>query len=177
VQVAIRSAHNWAGFEAAAGDLGVDARALLERHGFVLLGTIRRDGTPRISPVEVHLVGGELMLVLIAGSWKARDVERDPRVVLQSPVADAADPGDELKLRGRLVPVDAAQAAATAVAVEAASGWRPAESWRFLALDLEAVALIAWRAGEMLLRRWDPSGGLQAPERRRLDIGASRYRP
>ena len=166
----------WPDFEAAAGDLGADARAVLERHGFVLLGTIRGDGTPRINPVEVHLVDGELMLVLIAGSWKARDVERDPRVVLQSPVADAADPGDELKLRGRLVAVDATQAAATSDAVEASSGWRPAKSWRFLGLDVEAVALVAWRAGEMLLRRWDRVQGLQAPERRRLDIGASRYR-
>src|SRR5205823_6929328 len=65
----------WAGFESAAGALGTQARARLEQHGFVLLGTVRRDGTPRISPVEVHLVGGELMLALIAGSLKARDVE------------------------------------------------------------------------------------------------------
>lgn len=167
----------WAAFEAAAGALATQARALLEQHGFVLLGTIRPDGTPRISPVEVHLVGGELMLALIAGSLKARDVRRDPRVTLQSPVSDAADPGTELKLRGRLVDVDAAARRATADAIAAASGWRPADSWRFMALDLAAVAVVEWQAGEMVLRRWDARRGLRAGRRLRLDMGASRYRP
>src|SRR5712691_11760914 len=99
----------WADFEAAAPKVAANARELIGRHRLVLAGTIRRDGTPRISPVEAHLVRGELMLVMIRGTLKARDVLRDPRLVLNSPVTDPANPDAELKLRGRVVAVDDAE--------------------------------------------------------------------
>jgi hypothetical protein len=166
----------WADFEQAAPVLAARARTVLERFGFVLLGTIRRDGTPRISPIEAHVVRDRLMLAMIAGSRKARDVARDPRVVLQSPVTEAEEPGTELKLRGRVVDVDDEQRAATADAIEAASGWRPRRSWRFLAVEIESAALLEWIEGEMQLTRWDRRHGLRPPERRRLDLEASRYR-
>ena len=85
----------WADFETAAPELERDARSVIERHGFVYVGTVRRDGAPRISPVEAHIVRGRLMLVMISGSWKARDLAGDPRVTLQSPVPSAGDPGVE----------------------------------------------------------------------------------
>ena len=165
----------WAEFEAAAPELAVAARSLIERHGFVYAGTVRRDGAPRISPVEAHLVGRELMLVMIASSLKARDLARDPRVTLQSPVTDPADPGDELKLRGRVASVDERQRVATADAVEAASGWRPRPSWRYFAVDVLAVAVLTWERGDMLLRRWDAARGALPPSRRRLDADLSAY--
>jgi hypothetical protein len=166
----------WADFERAAPGLASQARAAIERFGVVLLGTIRRDGTPRISPIEAHVVRDRLMLAMIAGSRKARDVARDPRVVLQSPVTEAEEPETELKLRGRVVDVDDEQRAATADAIEAASGWRPRCSWRFLSVEIESVALLEWIEGEMQLTRWDRGRGLRPPERRRLDLEASRYR-
>jgi hypothetical protein len=167
----------WADLEAGAPDLGRLARSLLDRHGFLYAGTIRRDGAPRISPVEAHLVRGRLMLVMVAGSQKARDLDRDPRVTLQSPIADPGDPGAELKVRGRVTDVDDDQRAATTEAVEAASGWRPRPSWRFLAVELEAVALLGWEEGDMVLSRWDRNRGLLPASRLRLDPEASEYRP
>jgi pyridoxamine 5'-phosphate oxidase-like protein len=113
----------WADFEAAAPELAAEGRELVERFRFVFVGTIRRDGTPRISPVEAHVVGGQLMLVMIRGTLKARDVLRDCRVALNSPVVNPDDPGAEFKLRGRVVEVDdEALRDATAGAIEAASG-------------------------------------------------------
>lgn len=67
----------WANFEAAAPLLAAHGRELIERFRFVLVGTIRSDGTPRISPVEAHIVRGHLMLVMIPGTLKARDLLRD----------------------------------------------------------------------------------------------------
>jgi hypothetical protein len=72
----------WADFETAAPELATQGRELIERFRFVLAGTIRRDGTPRISPVKAHIVRGHLMLVMIAGTLKARDLLRDPRILL-----------------------------------------------------------------------------------------------
>src|SRR5437870_4387898 len=128
----------WADFERSEPGLAARIREQLEGLHFVYAGTIRRDGTPRISPVEAHFVRGELMLVMTAGTLKARDLLHDPRVVVNSPVTDRADPGAECKLRGRVIEIDdAAHRTATGDAIEAASGWRPPEHWHFFALELE----------------------------------------
>jgi Pyridoxamine 5'-phosphate oxidase len=167
----------WSVLEEAAPQLAGHGRRLIERYGFVLLGTIRADGTPRISAVEAHLVDGHLMLAMIPHTHKARDVRRDRRVVLQTPVTHAGDPGGELKLRGRAVEVDAGQREATANAVQARSGWRPGTSWLIVSVALESAAYLGWEQGELLLLRWDHRGGAQPPERRRLDHQAGRYEP
>jgi hypothetical protein len=156
----------WADFERAAPDLAVEVRAVIDRSGFVLVGTIRRDGTPRISPVEARVVQGHLMLVLIHGTHKARDLLRDPRLVLNSPVFDAADPGCELKLRGRAVAVeDRALLEATANATEAASGWRPPADWHFFSVEIEDVALMEWDRGALAMTRWTAERGLERTTR------------
>src|SRR6476469_2858817 len=159
---------SWEHLETGAPALGRAAHTLIERAGFIYLGTLRRDGTPRISPVEAHIVRRQLMLVMVAGSRKVRDLERDPRVTLQSPVTDAGDPGSELKLRGRVAEVGAAQRDATAAAVEAASGWRPRPSWRCVAVDVEWAALLVWEHGELVLSRWDRDRGVRPTARLRL---------
>jgi hypothetical protein len=153
----------WAHFEAAAPELAANGRALIERFRFVLAGTIRRDGTPRISPVEAHLVRGHLMLVMITGTLKARDLLRDPRIVVNSPVTDPDDPNViEYKLRGRVVEVEEkALREATAAAIEAESGWRPPLSWHFFSVEVEDAARIAWKDGVMRMSRWTQDRGLE----------------
>jgi Pyridoxamine 5'-phosphate oxidase len=138
----------WAEFEQAAPELAADARRRVEEHGFMLLGTIRRDGTPRISPVEMRFVRGELVMCLIRGSTKALDVGRDPRVLLHSPIRSADDPSSELKLRGRLVKVADAD-----VAREAAL-WTAPPEFDVFAVDLVSAALVEWSKGEMTVSRW-----------------------
>ncbi|WTX00226.1 pyridoxamine 5'-phosphate oxidase family protein [Streptomycetaceae bacterium NBC_01309] len=166
---------DWSDFAQAAPDLARYARLAAERCGFVLVGTIRRDGTPRISPVEVHFVRHRLMLVMIAGSQKAQDLDRDPRLVLQTPVGRPAAPEPEVKIRGQVVDVDETQRQATAAWIEAASGWRPRTTWRFFAVTLNAANYVEWHKSEMTLSHWDNIDGLRPPERRRLDMETSRY--
>jgi Pyridoxamine 5'-phosphate oxidase len=138
----------WSEFEERAPELEAAARERIERHGFMLLGTIRRDGTPRISPVEARLVRGELALCFVRGSTKQLDVRRDPRVLLHSPMLHSDDPNEELKLRGRLVEVGDADLRA------AASLWTPPPELDVYALALESVALVEWSKGDMSVRRW-----------------------
>jgi hypothetical protein len=45
-----------------------------------LLGTVRRDGAPRISPVEPYLVAGQLFVGAMASSRKAADLRPGPAV-------------------------------------------------------------------------------------------------
>jgi Pyridoxamine 5'-phosphate oxidase len=157
----------WADFEAAAPQLAAQCRELIEHFRFVLVGTIRRDGTPRISPVEAHIVSGHLMLVMISGTLKARDLLRDPRILLNSPITNPDDPNPEFKLRGRAVETqDQALGEATAEAINTVSGWRPPEGWHFFSIDIEDVAFIAWEGGVMQMTRWNRTRGLDHVTRR-----------
>jgi pimeloyl-ACP methyl ester carboxylesterase len=51
-----------------------------------LLGTLRADASPRISPIEPYFVEGQLLVGAMTWSRKAADLLRDPRYVLHSAV-------------------------------------------------------------------------------------------
>lgn len=168
---------HWGDFRQAAPSLARRVQEEIERFGFVLVGTVRLDGSPRISPVEVHFVRQHLMLVMIAGTQKVRDLDRDSRVLLRTPVTNPGTPECDVQLRGHVVGVGEAQRNATADSVQAASGWRPHDSWRFFAMEVGAASCIEWVEDEMWLTRWDHVHGLQPTERRLLDMEESRYLP
>jgi hypothetical protein len=88
---------SWAHLERAAPGLAALGRERIERHGFMLLGTTRRDGTAPISPIGLRIVDRQLALCFVRGSSKERDVRRDDRILLHSPMLDAEDPNDEFK--------------------------------------------------------------------------------
>src|SRR5437667_8484367 len=73
------------------------------------LATLRRDGSPRISGIEVEFADdGGLYLGMMPGSRKAHDLRRDPRLALHSPTQDSPedDPSawlGEAKIAGHAV--------------------------------------------------------------------------
>ena len=138
----------WAEFEHAAPELARVGRERIERHGFMLLGTVRRDGTARISPVELRIVEGLLTMSLLPGSTKERDLLRDARLLLHSPVLHAHDPNDELKLRGRASRILDDRLA------RAAAGWTPPPDLAVYAVELDDAAFIEWSQGEKRITRW-----------------------
>jgi hypothetical protein len=90
----------WAELEQAAPEITARGRDLLDRFQFVLVGTLRRDGAPRVTPVEAYVVDGRLLVNMIPRSLKALDLLRDPRIYVHAPVT--AKSGDtEFKLSGR----------------------------------------------------------------------------
>jgi len=68
-----------------------------------MLGTLRRDGSPRISPVEPYLIEGQLLVGAMAWSTKVADLRRDPRYVLHSAMVDPDSGEGEFKLYGSAV--------------------------------------------------------------------------
>jgi hypothetical protein len=146
----------WADFEAAAPELAAIGRQRIEGPGFALAGTIRRDGTPRISPVEPRFVEGELAINVLADSLKARDLARDPRVLLHSPVLSAADPADEFKLRGRAIETRDPELCAAVADLT----WHEPPASRFFVVDVESAAFVAWSKGERTVTRWRADWGL-----------------
>jgi hypothetical protein len=156
----------WADLEAAAPGLATSGRELLERYRFVYIGTLRRDGTPRISAVEARVVLGELAMTMIPGTLKARDLLRDPRIALNAPLQHPDDPNEEFKLRGRALEVrDPELKEAVAVAVDSTSGWRPPLDWHFFSVDISHAASIVWSEGVMRMSLWSPDQGVSEVER------------
>jgi hypothetical protein len=90
----------WAKLEQAAPEIAARGRELLERFQFVLVGTLRSDGAPRVTPVEAYLVDGHLLVNMIPRSLKALDLLRDARVYVHAPVT-AKSGCAEFKLAGR----------------------------------------------------------------------------
>jgi predicted pyridoxine 5'-phosphate oxidase superfamily flavin-nucleotide-binding protein len=90
----------WDEFERAAPEIAAYGRELLERFQFVLVGTLTKDGSPRITPVEAYIVDGHLLVNMIPNSLKARDLLRDPRVYVHAPVT-AKEGSPEFKLAGQ----------------------------------------------------------------------------
>ena len=96
---------SWAEFATAEPDLAsrVAQRFAIRKHK--TLATLRKDGSPRISGIEVEFDNGELFLGMMPNSMKLRDLERDPRLALHSPTDDPPEgnprgwPG-EAKLAG-----------------------------------------------------------------------------
>jgi hypothetical protein len=147
---------SWTQLEAEAPELARLGRERLAS-GLALLGTVRADGSPRVSPIGVFFLDGELVIGVMTRSGKARDLRRDHRVALQS-VVTAPDEGEpELKLYGRVS------------ASDADGGWwergRPGVDVYAVALD-EAVYVEWDLLGAMLaLRRWRPGRGEVVTER------------
>jgi Pyridoxamine 5'-phosphate oxidase len=96
---------HWTEFEFAAPRLARFARERFEKDQVLLLGTIRRDGSPRISPVEPDFANGRLYLGMIWQSYKALDLLRDPRCSAHGLIRDRMATGGEIKLHGRAVEI------------------------------------------------------------------------
>jgi Pyridoxamine 5'-phosphate oxidase len=98
---------NWSAFEAAAPALAGAAKARFDATHIALLGTLRRDGSPRISPIEPYFTADELLLGAMARSAKARDLMLDPRCVLHNAISDPNAGEPEFKLYGTVEQVAA----------------------------------------------------------------------
>ncbi|GGR71770.1 pyridoxamine 5'-phosphate oxidase [Streptomyces aureoverticillatus] len=97
---------NWAAFTAAEPEL---ARTVENRFGQFThhtLATLRKDGSPRTTGLEVRFLNGELWLGMMPNSLKALDLRRDPRFALQAnPGPGTEMAGGDVRIAGRAVEV------------------------------------------------------------------------
>lgn len=150
---------SWARFAAEAPDLAGTARRLFEGAGVVLVGTVRSDGSPRISPVEPIITDGELYLGMMPDSFKARDLERDPRCTIHNAVADRTGGDGEFKLHGRVRPVtDPEERDRYGDALYEVIGWKPEGEFPLFAVDIETAALFITGETARTVTRWRAGG-------------------
>jgi len=155
---------NWRALETASPELARRGRERLEEARVALLGTVRKDGSPRISPVEPYLADPDLLIGAMSWSLKTRDLRRDARCVLHSAVTGPDAGEGELRLYGRAVEASAA------ARERCSEGWwhrLPAADAAVFTLEIEEATFIAWdvRRGRMTVHRWSPGRGATVTER------------
>jgi hypothetical protein len=137
----------WSDISAQQPALGEIAQEKLIQPGVLLVGTIRRDGAARVSGVEPLIMDGELWLSMMRTSAKALDLDRDPRIVLNSIVTDP-EGAAEIKVRGTAHAEDSRalqERYATAVATEI--GWQPVVGqFALFRIDIDDVTYIGYDA-------------------------------
>lgn len=150
----------WAQFHERGGELAALAveRLAAADKGLILLGTLRSDGWPRISPVESFEYAGELCLGMMWRSTKALDLLRDPRCVLHTVTARADGTEGDVKVSGFACAVrDAGWRAGYCTALRAATGWAPdGDEWHLFTIDVTAVGGVRVVDGAMLTWTWRP---------------------
>ena len=71
---------------------------LLRRPNLAIVGTIRPDGTPQLTPTWVDTDGEHVLVNTAEGRWKTRNLRRDPRISVT--VVDRDDPYDWVSVTG-----------------------------------------------------------------------------
>lgn len=148
---------NWSELEVAAPQIARLGKQRLVAARVALLGTLRKDGSPRISPVEPYFSDDELIFGAMSWTLKARDLRRDPRCVLHSAISQVDSGEGELKLYGRATEAD------EHVVTSCEDAWwrtRPDAAVVF-AFDIDQATFIGWDLvqGAVTIRRWSPRSG------------------
>mgnify|MGYP002529933737 CR=1 FL=1 len=148
----------WEEFKNSAPEMAALGRERFDRTGLVLIGTLRKNGYPRITPVEPLFADGHLYLGMMWQSKKAQDLLRDPRCTVHNTVSNRDGSEGEFKVYGRAVPIlDPEQRERYCNAVYVKTGWRPTEpEFHLFSIDIESVGIVAFSDDDMITRVWTP---------------------
>ncbi|MEV5596993.1 pyridoxamine 5'-phosphate oxidase family protein [Streptomyces sp. NPDC052496] len=167
---------SWAGFVSAQPELArrVAARFAAYRHH--ILGTLRADGSPRLTGIEADFRFGELWLGMMIHSRKALDLRRDPRFALHANPGPGVDlsggdvaggdgvgadvAGGDVRVAGRAVEVTDPAVLARYVA-EAA----PPEPFHLFRTELTEVVRTYVEDPHIVLETWRPGSPLRTVRR------------
>ncbi|PWI10930.1 pyridoxamine 5'-phosphate oxidase [Streptomyces sp. NWU339] len=98
---------NWEAFTSAEPALAKTVAERFGAHTHHVLATLRKDGSPRTTGLEVRFLNGELWLGMMPDSLKALDLRRDPRFALQAnPGTGTGMGGGDVRISGRAFEVD-----------------------------------------------------------------------
>jgi hypothetical protein len=157
----------WNEIETAVPDFARAVRQLFDAHRHKVLATLRKDGSPRVSGIELQFRDGELCFGTMPGSLKGNDLLRDPRLAVHSASDDPPeDPGSwpgDAKVAGRAVAVTEPETIKSLLQGTEA----PAESHLF---RIDVTEVVHTRIGDpadhLVIESWHERDGLRRVERR-----------
>ena len=158
---------NWNDVIDAAPELAKDVQARFEAHGLGLLGTLRADGSPRISGIEPWFGIGEVWIGMMWQSRKALDLLRDPRLALHSATIDTQVAEGDARISGRAIVVDdeAEMAGALGEFHRATGNEAPPGPMHLFRIDVTELMLLKVAGDHLDIRSWSREGGLKQVDR------------
>jgi len=148
---------SWLDVIASDPDFAGHARRCFAVRKHATLATLRQDGSPRISGTEVEFEDdAEVYLGMMAGSRKALDLRRDPRLAIHCPTLDA--PEDEPSSW-----LGDAKIAGIGVDVSDASSEDGSHRFR---VDITEVVVTRVAGDLLVITSWHPDRGIEIRERR-----------
>jgi hypothetical protein len=147
---------SWRDLEREEPGFAAQVRALFDARKHKTLATVRADGSPRISGIEVEFTDGELTFGSMPHARKGADLARDPRFALHGPTVDPPEnpaewPG-EAKVAGR------------AMLVGDLEGDAPGQLFR-AELDEVVLTRLTDAGDRLLVQVWRPGQPLRRIER------------
>jgi nitroimidazol reductase NimA-like FMN-containing flavoprotein (pyridoxamine 5'-phosphate oxidase superfamily) len=155
-------------------DLANRVRAILSSTTNAVLGTIRRDGSPRLSGADPYFHDGQLRIWSMPRARKGQDLRRDPRVAVHSIPWDsrklrdgAADVGEaDAKVSGTAELVsDAGAQSAFRAWLTSERGVEPPQDWDLFTIDIDALTVISVDNGQLVIDGWSTTDGRQMMRR------------
>ncbi len=148
---------HWGDFVGADPEFAASVRRCFAIRKHATLATLRRDGSPRISGTEVEFEDDtDLYLGMMAGSLKAADLRRDPRLALHCPTEDAPDDDPSAWL---------GDAKIAGLGVDVSDPAAEDGSHRFR-IDVTEVVLTTVAGDHLVIRSWHPDRGVETRKRR-----------
>ena len=145
---------SWSEVEKAEPDFATRVRSIFDAQKHKTMATIRRDGSPRISGIEMEFSDGDVFVGMMPVSVKFGDLQRDGRVALHSgsedtPTEDPISWRGDAKIAGRAIEV-------------------PEEKFKKFRIDITEVVLVrvGRPADHLVIESWHPGRGLVRRERR-----------
>lgn len=157
---------NWNDIEADAPDLAEKARALFDAHKHKTIATLRKDGSPRISGIELEFKDGDLWLGSMPGARKAQDLLRDPRFSLHSS-GDDPDTDDPTSWPGDAKVSGTAVEVTDPAVLEAFTENVPPGPFHLFKLDITelVVTRVDGDPPELIVDYWTSGGGRKTAKR------------
>ncbi|MFI2782177.1 pyridoxamine 5'-phosphate oxidase family protein [Streptomyces sp. ALB3] len=155
----------WQDFHAAEPAFADAVRERFQQYKHHVLATLRTDGSPRVTGLEVEFRMDALWFGMMPNSRKALDLRRDPRFAVQAnPGPDAEMADGDVRVSGRAVEVT--DPAVRARFVEEVT---PPEPFLLFRAELAEVVRTGLDGDDLVVQVWRPGHPLRTLRRRADD--------
>ncbi|MER5463494.1 pyridoxamine 5'-phosphate oxidase family protein [Streptomyces sp. NPDC002668] len=152
----------WADFRTAEPDFAETVQQRFQQYRHHVLATLRKDGSPRVTGLEVDFRFGEMWLGMMPDSRKAQDLRRDPRFAVQAnPGPDDSMAGGDVRIGGRAVEVTDPEVIGRFVAEVG-----PPQPFHLFRVELGEVVRTSVEGDELVVRSWRPGQAVRTVSRR-----------
>jgi hypothetical protein len=153
---------SWHEVEQEVPELVARARARFDSNKHKTLATLRRDGSPRVSGIELIFADGELWFGSMWQAVKALDLQRDPRFAVHS-ASDGDDFQGDAKLAGTVEEITSDEVKQAVVQGNAPPG--PLHLFRADVTELVLIGLGGDPPDHMIIESWHPGRGVTTRKR------------